>query len=167
MIKKIVGFVLVLILFFFAIKAITFLPYFTNLVVGNNKSPFQIGTDYVDQINQIYPYQNYGKPLPSQVAYNTGANPAVLGKVTLQKISGKLILSIENANPKIPLRVWLTNTRVVTDKTEYVDFGPLRKSTSVQQYVVDMRGGDISLAEYGTALIVDDKMAVYATIVLK
>jgi hypothetical protein len=167
MIKKIVGFVLVLILFFFAIKAITFLPYFTNLVVGNNKSPFQIGTDYVSQINQIYPYQSYGKPQTPQAAYNTGATPDVLGKVTLQKISGKLVLSIENANPKVPLRVWLTNTRTITDKTEYVDFGELRKSTAVQQYVVDMRGGDISLAEYSTVLIVDGNATVYATIVLK
>ncbi|MBC7982010.1 hypothetical protein H7X65_02955, partial [Candidatus Parcubacteria bacterium] len=110
-----------------------------------------------------------GKIVNNASIYNSDTNTGVVGKVTLEKTNGKLILSIEAADPKMDLNIWLTNTSEVTSKTEYVDFGLLTKNPSIVQYVVDMKGGDISFAEYKHVLIVDAKSdyKVYAKVILK
>ena len=169
MIKKFIGLILVLIIFYFAIKALVFLPALSNLVIGPNKSPFQIGTDYVDQINAIYPYNQNAKIQTKnrQVTYASNTRTNIVGKVTLEKSNGKLILSVESANPKTDLNIWLTNNPEITSETEYVDFGKLVKSESIKQYVIDMKGGDISFAEYNNILIVDANYKLYARIPLK
>lgn len=162
MIKKLIGLVLILIILFFAIKALVFLPYFTNLVIGNNKSPFQVGTDYVNQINQIYPtYSNQA------IRYNANTDTQYVGRITLQKIDGKLILSTEGVNTDKQLSIWLTNNNQITNQTEYIDFGRLYKDESIRQYVIDMKGGDISLDVYKYILLVDQNYNIYKTILLK
>ena len=168
MFKKIIGFVLILIIFFFAIKALVLLPYFTNLIVGKGKSPFQVGTDYVAQASKIYSVDSF----QNQAGYTYGGQAQVvqnnlIGKVTLEKIAGKLIMSVENANPKANLNIWLTNRATVDDQTVYIDFGPLYKSLSIRQYVVDMRGEDISFEQYSHVLLVDQNNTVYAHIPLQ
>lgn len=166
MIKKTIGLILVLIIFFFAIKAVSLFPLFTDLVIGNNQSPFQVGTTYMDQINKTYPYNNYGQVNTWPVKY--GQDNTLLSKITLEKINGKLVLSIENAKPtRNDLNIWLTNNPELTNKTEYIDFGPLYKNNSIQQYVIDMKGGDISFDEYKNILIVDKNNKVYNKIILK
>ncbi len=161
MFRKLIGLILVLIIFYIAVKALVFLPYFTNLVIGNNKSPFQIGTDYVNQVNQIYPQYNN-----QQIRYNANTDTKYVGRITLEKIEGKLILSIEGANTNTPLNIWLTNTAEVTNKTEYIDFGRLSNDESIRQYIIDMKGGDISFDEYKYILLVDEKYKIYKSIVL-
>ncbi len=169
MIKKVIGLILVLIIFYLAIKALVFLPALTNLVIGPNKSPFQIGTDYVDQVNAIYPYNSQGQIKNTSTVYNSDTKTNIVRKVTLEKLNGKLILSVEVANPNADLNIWLTNTPEVISTTEYIDFGTLVKNESIMQYVIDMKGGDISFAEYRYVLIVDTKSdyKVYARIILK
>jgi hypothetical protein len=178
MIKKIIGFVLILVIFFFAIKALTFLPQLNSLVIGPNKSPFQIGKETIDQINQIYPYANQNTTYNSNVRYGTGASyaptgfgtvarKAILSKITLEKSYGKLIFSVENGNPITELNIWLTNTPDITNQTEYIDFGRLYKSIGVKSYFVDMKGGDVSLSEYKNVLIVDKNYKVYGKVILK
>ncbi len=160
MIKKIIGLILILLILFLAIKAITFLPFFTDLIIGSNKSPFQIGTDYVNQINNVYSYNN-------KTVYNINQNTSIVKKVTLNKIDDKLVLLIENANPKTNLNIWLTNKVEITDQTEYIDFGPLYKDNSIRKYVIDMKGGDISLQEFNNLLIVDKNNNVHERFILK
>ncbi len=171
MIKKIIGIILVCVIFFLAIKALTFLPTLNNAVIGPNKSPFQIGTDYVDQINKMYPVEsNYGNQKArqeQQASYATQTNTKIAYKITLEKSFGKLILSVEDGNPTEALNIWLTNTPEITDQTEYIDFGLLQKNVSIKQYVIDMKGGDISLAEFKYVLIVDKDQKLKARVVLK
>lgn len=169
MIKKVIGFILVLVIFYLAIKMLVFLPSLTNLVIGPNKSPFQIGTDYIDQVNTIYPYNNKGGTKKIATVYNSDTNTNIVSKVTLEKLNGKLILSVESANPRNELNIWLTNTPAVSSATEYIDFGTLLKNESIVQYTIDMKGKDISFAEYKYVLLVDVKAGyqVYARIVLK
>lgn len=169
MIKKVIGFILVLIIFYLAIKALVFLPSMTNLIIGPNKSPFQVGTDYVDQVNAIYPYNNQGKVKNISTVYNSDTKTTIVSKVTLEKLNGKLILSVESANPKNDLNIWLTNTSEITNKTEYIDFGTLLKNEGIVQYVIDMKKGNISLTEYKYILLVDTKSdyKIYAKITLK
>ena len=156
MIKKVIGLILILIIFYLAIQALVFLPSLTNLVIGSNQSPFQIGTDYVNQVNAIYPtYNKQGKIVKNSTVYNSDTNTDIVGKLTLEKVSGTLILSVESANPKADMNIWLTNTPTVTSRTEYVDFGKLTKSPSIIQYPIDMKGGDISFNEYKYVLLVD------------
>lgn len=165
MIKKIIGLILILIICFIAVKSVRFFPLFTDTVIGKNPSPFQIGTSYIDQVKGIYPtyqYQNYGQ------SSGQNTNSSILSKVTLEKIEGKLILSIENAKPtRSDLNVWLVNNTEITDKTEYIDFGPLYENQSIRQYIIDMKGADISLQEYNTIMIVDKNYKVYKKIILK
>lgn len=159
MFRKLIGLVLILIIFYLAIKALVFLPYFTNLIIGNNKSPFQVGTDYVNQINQIYntnPNQ--------QIKYGNNLDAKYIGRITLEKVNGKLILSIEGANTDLDLNVWLTNNPQITNQTEYVDFGKLYNSESIRQYIIDMKGGDISLNLYKYILLVDKDYNIYKRI---
>lgn len=167
MIKKIIGLVLIFFIFFFAVKAITFLPSINNLVIGPNKSPFQIGTDYIDQINKTYPYQNHGSLKTSPTKYSHNRKTSIFSKITLEKLNGRLILSIENANPSTNLNIWLTDTADITSKTAYIDFGLLHKDVSTRQYVVDMKGGDISLDQYNNVLIVDQNNQIYTKVILK
>lgn len=175
MIKKVIGLILVCIIFYLAIQALVFLPALTNVVIGPNKSPFQIGADYANQAAGIYPtYDMNGKVVKNTAVQNTTVHNAttetnIVGKVTLEKINGRLILTVESANPKTDLNIWLTNTPDVSSKTEYVDFGLLSKSESIIQYVIDMKGGDLSFAEYRYVLLVDTKSGnqVYAKITLK
>lgn len=178
MIKKVIGLILVCVIFFFAIKAITLLPSLNSLVIGPNKSPFQVGTEYIDQINQMYPYGNQNTYFNSNIKYGSGisynpggfgtvARAAILSKITLEKSYGKLILSVENGNPITDLNIWLTNTPDITNQTQYIDFGPLYKSVGVKSYVVDMKGGDVSLTEYKNVLIVDKNYKIYGRVLLK
>ena len=160
MIKRIIGLILILVILFFTVKAITYLPFFTDLIIGSNKSPFQVGTDYVNQINNIYPYNK------NKTVYNVNQNTNIVKKVTLNKIDGKLVLFVENANPKTNLNIWLTNKVSITDQTEYIDFGILYKDNSIRKYVVDMKGGDISLQEFNNVLIVDKNNNIYERFVL-
>jgi len=161
MIKKIVGLVLILTIIFLAIKALVFLPYLTNLVIGDNKSPFQIGTDYVNQVNQIYPtYSN------QSIRYNANTDTQYVGRITLQKIDGKLILSTEGVNTDKQLSIWLTNNNQITNQTEYIDFGKLYSGQPIRQYTIDMKGGDISLDVYKYILLVDQNYNIYKTILL-
>jgi hypothetical protein len=170
MIKKFIGLVLMFVIFYLAIQSLVFLPQLTNLVIGENKSPFQVGTDYVNQINEIYPYGNetqFGNK--GRIAYNSNTANNIVGKVTLEKINGKLIMSVESANPKANLNIWLVNTPEITSKTEYIDFGKLIRSESILEYVIDMKGGDISFEEYNTVFLVDTNAGyqAYAKILLK
>lgn len=170
MIKKFIGLVLVLIIFYIGIKSIVLLPVFTNLIIGSNKSPFQIGTDYVNQINQIYPYDSQGLPENKNLyIYSSDTNTSIVGKITLEKLNGKLIMTVESSNPKANLNIWLVNTPEITSETEYIDFGKLTKSPSIIQYIVDMKGGDISFKEYNTVFLVDTNAGyqAYAKILLK
>lgn len=178
MIKKIIGLILVFVIFFFAIKALTLLPSLNSFVIGPNKSPFQVGTEYIDQINKIYPYANGNTFYNGNIKYGTGVSyepsgfgtvtrTSILSKITLEKSYGKLILSVENGNPNTELNIWLTNNSNVTNQTSYIDFGPLYKSVGVKSYVVDMKGGDISLAEYKYVLIVDKNYKIYGRVVLQ
>jgi len=162
MIKKLIGLILILAIFFFAIKALVFLPYFTNFVLGsNNQSPFQLGTDYVNQINKVYPNTN------QQIRYNQiTTDNRYVSRVTLEKVSGKLILTIEGSNTNIPLNIWLTNNPQITNQTEYIDFGLLKNNSSIMQYIVDMKGGDISFDNYKYVLLVDKDYKIYKTIIL-
>ena len=130
MIKKVIGLILVCIIFYLAIKALVFLPSLTNLVIGPNKSPFQVGTDYVDQVNAIYPYNGQATAKNTSTVYNSDTNTKIVSKITLEKLNGKLILSTEASNPKNDLNIWLTNTPEITSATEYIDFGTLVKSGS-------------------------------------
>jgi hypothetical protein len=166
------------VIFFLAIKAVVFLPKLNNLVIGPNKSPFQVGTEYADQVNQIYVYGNKKTYFNSNIKYGSGVNynsgdfskvtrAAILSKVTLEKSYGKLILFIENGNPSTDLNIWLTNTPDITNQTQYINFGPLYKSVGVKQYVVDMKGGDLSLSEYDNVLVVDKTYKVYHHVILK
>jgi hypothetical protein len=165
MIKKIIGLILILIIFFIAVKSVKFLPTFTDAVMGKSPSPFQIGTSYIDQIKGIYPtgqYRDYGQSSDQKTSVN------ILSKATLEKIDGKLVLSIENAKPtRSDLNIWLTNSVEITDKTEYIDFGPLYESQAVRKYVVDMKGGDISFNEYNVIMIFDKNYNIYKKIILK
>lgn len=178
MIKKIIGIILIFIIFYFAIKAITLLPIINNFIIGSGKSPFQVGTDYIDQINKIYPYANQNSTYDSNVRYGMGisyepsgfdnvSRSAILSKVTLEKSYGKLILSVENGNPSTDLNIWLTNSPNITNQTSYIDFGQLNKSVGLRTYVIDMKGGDISLSEYKNVLIVDKNYKVYGRVVLQ
>lgn len=178
MIKKIIGLVLIGVIFFFAIKAITFLPSLNNFVIGSSKSPFQVGTEYIDQMSKIYPYagqnSNYNSNFTygSSVSYNPEGfgkvlNTVLLSKITLEKSYGKLILSVENGNPNTDLNIWLTNTPDLNENTKFIDFGPLYKSAGIKTYTVDMNGGDIDVAEYKNILIVDKTYKVYGRIVLR
>lgn len=162
MFKKLIGLVLILVIFFLAIKALVLLPTFTNLIIGDNKSPFQIGTDYVNQVNQVYPTYNTN----AQYRYDNSTDSRYVGRITLEKIDGKLILSVESSNvaPNQKLNIWLTNNSQVTNQTEYIDFGTLYKDGSIRQYVVDMKGGDISFDKYKYILLVDEKYNVYKII---
>ena len=90
-----------------------------------------------------------------------------MSKITLEKSYGKLILSVENGNPNTELNIWLTNSSSITNKTDYIDFGPLYKSAGVKSYVIDMKGGDISLAEYKNVLIIDKNYKIYGRVLLK
>ncbi len=169
MIKKVIGFILVLVIFYLAIKALVFLPSLSNLAIGPNKSPFQVGADYIDQVNTIYPYNNQGRAKKISTVYNSDTNTNIVRKVTLEKLNGKLILSVEAANPRNELNIWLTNTSEVTSETEYIDFGTLLKNEAITQYTIDMKGKDISFAEYKYVLLVDVKAGyqMYARILLK
>lgn len=178
MIKKFIGLILVCVIFYLAIKAVVFLPTLNNLVIGPNKSPFQVGTEYVDEVNKIYPYGTENTHYNSNVRYGGGTNynnsglggtlgKSILSKITLEKSFGKLILSVENGNPTADLSIWLTTTPDITNQTQYIDFGPLYKSAGVKQYVVDMKGGDISLSDYNHVLIVDKNYKVYGRVILK
>lgn len=171
MIRKIIGFILVLIIVFFAIKAVVFLPFFADLVIGNNKTPFQIGNSYIEQINKIYPYKNYNQLYSTQIKYNQNINSGnhILDKVTLEKIEGKLILSIENLKPiNAELNIWLTNSPEITDRTTYIDFGPVyKKGDSFRQYFFDLKGYDISLDEFNNILLVDKNYKIFNKIILK
>jgi hypothetical protein len=165
MIRKVIGLIFLLIIVFFAVKAVVFLPSFTDLIIGKNPSPFQIGTSYIDQIKGIYPtyqYQNYGQ----SSGQNIGSG--ILSKATLEKIEGKLVLSIENAKPtRSDLSIWLINSPEITNKTEYIDFGTLYENQSIRQYVIDMKGADISFQEYNVIVIVDKDYKIYKKIILK
>ena len=88
MIKRIIGLILILVTLFFTVKAITYLPFFTDLIIGSNKSPFQVGTDYVNQINNVYSYNK------NKTVYNINQNTSIVKKVTLNKIDGKLVLFV-------------------------------------------------------------------------
>ena len=163
MIKKLIGLFLIFIIIYFSVKALVFLPFFTNMIVGSSKSPFQTGTDYVNQMNKIYPYSQN-----QQVIYNQDNNRnKILDKITLEKSYGRLTLSVENARPNILLNIWLTNNPQITDKTEYINFGQLYKDESIRDYVVDMKGGDISFDIFKYILIVDQNNNIYAQINLK
>ncbi len=117
----------------------------------------------------FYPYNQNAKiqTKDRQVAYASNTKTNIVGKVTLEKANGKLVLTVESANPKTDLNIWLTNNPEITAETEFIDFGKLVKSESIKQYVIDMKGGDISLAEYKNILIVDANYKVYATIIMK
>lgn len=170
MIKKFIGLVLMFVIFYLGIKSLVFLPQLTNLVIGPSKSPFQVGTDYVNQINEIYPYGNDGKAKKENVyAYGANTNTDIVGKITLEKLNGKLMLTTESSNTNANLNIWLVNTPEITSETEYIDFGKLTKSQSVIQYRVDMKGGDISFKEYNTVFLVDIAAGYqpYAKIILK
>jgi len=170
MIKKFIGLILMFIIFYLAIKSLVFLPQFTNLVIGQNESPLQIGTDYVNQVNQIYPYDSNGNAKNNNIySYGVNTNTNLVGKITLEKLNGKLMLTTESSNPKSNLNIWLVNTPEISNKTEYIDFGKLVKSESSMQYMVDMKGGDISFEEYNTVFLVDVSSGYkpYAKIVLK
>ncbi len=164
MIKRFIGLVLILIIFYLGIKAIVFLPFFTNLVVGDNKSPFQVGTDYVNQVNQIYPTNKYS----SQYRHDANSDNRYVGRVTLEKNLGKLILSVEAAEPgNNNINIWLTNSLQITNQTEYIDFGRLISNNIIQEYVIDMKGSDISFDEYKYILLVDSNFNIYKTINLQ
>ena len=175
MLRKLIGLILILMIFYFAIKALVFLPFFTNLVIGDNKSPFQVGTDYVNQVtkeaSQVYSTAPYGVNSPNtqaQYRYNTNTDTKYVGKITLQKSNGKLIMIVEGSNPgNKKLNIWLTNEAQVTNQTSYIDFGVLTNDESARQYVVDMKGGDISFDEYRYVLIVDSSYKVYKIINLQ
>ncbi len=161
MIKKIIGLILVLLLIFILVKSISFLPSFSNLILGNNKSPFQVGTDYVNGINNVYGNSNNRQ----EIKYNVSVRK-ILDKVTLEKSLGKLILYIENGNPDVDSYMWLTNTPNISSNTEYINFGQMYKDNSIRQYIIDMKGGDISLAEFKYVLIVDKNQNLIESIIL-
>jgi hypothetical protein len=178
MIKKIIGLVLLGVIFFFAIKAVTFLPSLNNFVIGTNQSPFQLGTEYIDQMNQIYPYASQNTNYNGNFKYGNGVsynpegfgtvlNTVILSKITLEKSYGKLTLSVENGNPNTDLNIWLTNTPDINENTKYINFGPLYKSAGIKTYVVDTEGGDVSLTEYNTILIIDKNYKIYGKVILK
>ena len=162
MIKKFIGLFLMLVIIFFAVKALVALPLLTNLVIGSNKSPFQVGTEYVEQTSRIYPTY-----LNSEIRYNSDTKSQILDKITLEKVSGRLIMSIENAKTTKDLNIWLANQPQITNQTEYIDFGKLRNSVTVQQYVIDMNGGDLSLDDFKYVYIVDGNNNIYAQVFLK
>lgn len=159
MIKKLIGLILILFLVFILIKSIAFLPSFSNIILGNNKSPFQVGTDYVNGINNAYGNNR------QEIKYNTSIRK-VLDKVTLEKSFGRLILYIENGNPNIDSYIWLTNTPNINNNTEYINFGQLYKDNSIRQYIIDMKGGDILLSEFKYILIVDKNQNLIESIIL-
>ncbi len=158
-----------LLIVYMAFKALVFLPSFTNLIIGPNKSPLQIGTDYVEQINDIYPYNSHDMIQNKNIVLqNSSTDTKIVSKVTLKKLNGNLILTIESANPmREDLSIWLTDTSEVTNDTNFVDFGKLLKSSSIRQYFVDMKGSDLSFEQYKNILIVDSNYQVYEKIMLK
>ncbi len=164
MIRKFIGLILILLIIYLAIKALVLLPFLTNVVIGKNKSPFQVGTDYVNQINQVYPtYSNV-----PQYRYANPNDAKYVGKITLEKSLGKLVLTVEGANRgNEKINIWLTNTPQVTNQTEYIDFGPLITDNGMRQYNIDMKGGDISFDVYKYVLLVDSNYHVYASINLQ
>lgn len=172
MFKKIIGLALLVLLVIFTIKAVKLLPYFSNAIIGPNKSPYQVGTSYVDQVQKqidaTYPYQ-YTKIRYGNAKYYTNTDNAkqYIGRVTLEKINGNLNLTIENAQTPTRLNAWLINTETINDQTEYVDFGIVQNSNSIKNYSIDMQGGDISLDEFKTIVFVDSQNQIYATINLQ
>ena len=167
--KKVIGLVMMLLIVYIAFKSLVFLPSLTNLIIGPNKSPFQIGTDYVEQMNAVYPYNGQNTVQNKNIVLqNSQTKTKIVGKITLEKLNGNLILTVESANPgRDDLSIWLTDTSEVTNDTNFVDFGKLLKSSSIRQYFVDMKGSDLSFERYKNILIVDSNYQVYARILLK
>lgn len=163
-VKKIIGLMIVIGIILLLVNAKKILPSLNNLALGGgtNKTPFQIGTSYVEQIEKMAPQVNYG----------TGYTPATTGygffnsssraagnnaRATVAKSNGQIVISVENiqTNSNIPLYMWLTNTSTISGQTEYVDFGQIRNTLGVQSYVVNLNGGDIDLSVYKYLLLVD------------
>jgi hypothetical protein len=174
MFKKLIGIVLLVFIVFLAIKSLSYLPYFTNAVLGSGESPFQTGQQYVDQINKMYPMGSYGASKPGSkntqnISYGVKSSANIIGKVTLEKSNSTLVLTVESANPNpsLGLHIWLTNTPNISNQTQYIDFGLLQNSLSFQTYTVDMKGGDLDLTQYNNLLIVDSNNNIYSRVLLQ
>lgn len=174
-IKKVIGLILVIAIIFLLINARKILPSLNSLALGGNttKTPFQVGTNYVDQIEKMTPkISGAGTYTGSAIGYgsfvnpysytgDTGngyaATPSNKARATLEKNNGQLVLHMENIQiPSTPpIHVWLTNTQAIGNDTEYVDFGQVKSALGVQSFGVNLNAGDIDLSVYRYLMIVD------------
>lgn len=181
-IKKIIGLIIIIAIVFVLINSRKFLPSINNLALGNSKvlTPFQIGTSYVDQIEQMSPKVNssyrehssalgYGSFSNAYTYNGSKRNSQVKGVVTIEKIQGQLHLSVENiqAPAKSNMRYWLTNRPNISDQTEYVDFGKVESTSGVLTYTVNLHNADIDMTVFKYLMIVDPQTyTVYSVAVL-
>ena len=116
-----------------------------NFAVGgttNAKSPIQIGTDYMTQIEKMTPKvgggtgytgTNIGYGSFNPYAYGatnyggaggtgTAASPVSTtgSRATLERNGGQLVLHVQNVSlaAGTSARIWLTNTPTISDQTE-------------------------------------------------
>lgn len=149
------------------INARKILPSINNFAIGSGKikSPLDIGTSYVDQIEKMSPKisgaSSYNGSAIGYGSFQQKINNVgtTKNRATLEKNNGKLMLYAENiqTDPNLKLSFWLANTTTFSNQTEYVDFGPIKSGSGTQTYSIDLHGGDLDISVYKYLMIVDPK----------
>lgn len=155
--RKLIGLFFLVIIFFIILKSGTILPRISNWVIGPEKTPFQIGTSY---INEIYKAPGYGGSNVMYQAKYAALNPGyprTMRAATVAKTGSKITLTVEGVAVPVgtPWAFWLANTPDITDKTKYINFGRIAEPYTFREYPTSIGNTKVDLIEYKHLMIVN------------
>lgn len=156
--RKLIGLFFLVIIFFIILKSKVILPRISNWVIGPEKTPFQIGASYTEQVYKLSPsYAGSGNDY--QVKYGTlnQGYPRTMRGVTVSKTINRITLTTEGvAVPvNVPWVLWLSNTPTITDATKYLNFGKIIEPYTFHEYYTDIGKAKIDLIEYKYLMVVN------------
>lgn len=157
--RKLIGLFFLVILFFIILKSKTILPRISNWMVGPEKTPFQIGSSYIEEIYKLPSYTGETSlAYQSRFATFTSGQRAVRA-ITVSRVDTRVTLTVEDVAVPIgtPWVFWLSNTPDITNKTRYIDFGKISEPYTFHEYYTNTGQTKIDLAQYKYVLIVDPK----------
>ncbi len=159
MFKKLIGLILLVVIFFFLINSKGMLSFLNTIALGPTKTPIQVGSLYSARGESVVGTFKIQNP--------QGVNK-VFGAATVSKVDNQLVLIAEHIALPIerPWSFWLSNTPTISNATNYVDFGKVTPPYSYKEYLVGVETG-LNLSVYKYLMILDPiSFEVYAVATL-
>lgn len=157
-IRKIIALFFLVILFFVIVQSKTLLTRISNWMIGPEKTPFQIGSSYIEEIYKLPSYTGDGDgTYQSRFASLNPGYPRTMRAATVSKTGSTVSLIVEGVAVPVamPLAFWLANTPDVTNKTKYVNFGKIVEPYTFREYPTSIGNTSVDLAVYRYLMLVN------------